>query len=112
MYQYKTIVTDYEGMQEALETYGAQGWKLISVGPDTWRLTMSQLDPSDILNIDAVPTDAPNAPGPPAIEATREYMASYYLLVFERAGPPEHGHALEAATETLGLSNYSLSEYS
>ena len=37
MQKYKRLVTDYEGMQAALDTHAAQGWRLASLTPATWR---------------------------------------------------------------------------
>ena len=75
MQKYKTIVTDYEGMQTALDSHAEQGWRLFSVTPDTWRKSV----PSESVS-NTVPFEDLNPPGTGA----QEYSASYYLLVFQR----------------------------
>lgn len=74
MVKYKSVVTDYEGMQAQLDTHAAQGWRLFSVTPDTWRkstgTTGDGTPPFDELSTSVVPT--------------QEYSASYYLVIFER----------------------------
>jgi len=74
MVKYKSVVTDYEGMQALLDTHAAQGWRLFSVTPDTWRKSTGQ--PGS----DAAPFDELSATAAP----TQEYSASYYLVIFER----------------------------
>jgi hypothetical protein len=75
MQRYKTIVTDYEGMQGVLDSYAMQGWRLMSLTPDTWRK-------STVSNsgVDRAPFEELASPG----DVTQEYAACYYLLVFHR----------------------------
>jgi hypothetical protein len=71
MHKYKTVVTDYEGMQGTLDTHSAQGWRLFSLTPDTWRKMSGGgrgMEPPPFDDLDTQPT--------------QEYSASYYLLVF------------------------------
>jgi hypothetical protein len=100
LYQYKTIVTDYEGMQEALSVYGAQGWKLASVTPDTWRIVSGKLGEVDTL---------PLASHAGSTES--ELSASYYLLVLERQGDVTATVAQESAAEVLDYSDFTLPDY-
>jgi hypothetical protein len=73
MIKYKSVVTDYEGMQAILDTHAAQGWRLFSVTPDTWRKSVStEGDPAPFGELSNTPT------------GTQEYSASYYLIIFER----------------------------
>lgn len=75
MLRYKTVVTDYEGMQGVLDIHSMQGWRLFSLSPDTWRKSIA---PND--GIDRAPFEELSEPG----DSTQEYSASYYLLVFQR----------------------------
>jgi hypothetical protein len=71
MHRYKTVVTDYEGMQGTLDTHASQGWRLFSLTPDTWRKMSGAgrgMEPPPFDDLDTQPT--------------QEYSASYYLLVF------------------------------
>jgi len=71
--KYKTCVTDYEGMQAALDTHVSQGWRLFSITPDTWRRSIVTLEG------DEAPFE-----GLSGSSSGHEYSASYYLLVFQR----------------------------
>lgn len=95
MHKYKTVVTDYEGMQGALDTHAAQGWRLFSVSPDTWRKTQS----SDA-GMDTPPFEELNPHG-----HTQEYSASYYLLVFHRRDAPDESDRLAVLEEPFPLAN-------
>ena len=75
MRRYKTIVTDYEGMQGVLDTHAEQGWLLFSVTPDCWRRTVSEAG--------GMTTPSPFEELDTESRAMREYSASYYLLVFQ-----------------------------
>ena len=75
MLRYKTLVTDYEGMQAILDAHSIQGWRLFSVTPDTWRKSVGP-EPG----MDHRPFEELNPPG----DSSQEYSASYYLLVFQR----------------------------
>ena len=88
-------------MQETLSVYGAQGWKLVSVTPDTWRTVSGKLGSPDSLNLNPSPSDS----------SEREFSASYYLLVFERQGDLVHGVAQESASETLEYPDFSLPDF-
>lgn len=95
MRRYKTIVTDYEGMQGVLDAHAEQGWLLFSVTPDTWRRTVSETSGMDQSPFKELDTES---------RAMREYSASYYLLVFqsdERLGTLE---SYAAAQEPLPMS--------
>lgn len=101
MYEYKTVVTDYEGMQEALGTYGAQGWRLVSVTPDTFRF----------ISVGTLGLNLPSNPDQPEAHErgeNRELSASYYLLIFEREAGLERSRAVEAAEEPM---NFTLPEF-
>jgi hypothetical protein len=100
LYQYKTIVTDYEGMQDALSVYGAQGWRLASVTPDTHRIVSGKPGVDVGLSLN-----------PSSDSSHREISASYYLLVFERQGEPLVGIASEAASASLDYPEFSLPDY-
>ena len=74
MVKYKSVVTDYEGMQALLDNHSAQGWRLFSVTPDTWRKS------TGAPGADPAPFDELTTSSSP----TQEYSASYYLVIFER----------------------------
>ena len=88
--RYKTQVTDYEGMQNALDTCAAQGWRLHSVTPDTFRKTAGAG-----AGMDSPPFDTLD------MEVTQEYSASYYLLVFEMDDMDGEGRSLATLEEAL-----------
>ncbi len=90
MPQYKTVVTDYEGMQGALDTHAAQGWRLFSIAPDTWRKTVAADS-----GMEAPPFDDLE------MQPVQEYSASYYLLVFARDEPREKRPRAAALQEAL-----------
>ena len=97
MRRYKTAVTDYEGMQGILDTHAEQGWLLFSVTPDTWRRTFSEnsdleQSPSPFEELDA------NSRG------SREYSASYYLLVFQSDESRDTVESYAAAEQPLPYS--------
>ncbi len=95
MRRYKTMVTDYEGMQGILDSHAEQGWALFSLTPDTWRRTFSEdsgMDPSPFEELDS------------SSRAMREYSASYYLLVFQREDTHVGREAYAAAEEPLTFS--------
>ena len=92
MHRYKTVVTDYEGMQGHLDTHAAQGWQLFSVSPDTWRKSVT----AD-LGMDTPPFAEIGSPGSP----TPEYTASYYMLVFHQTDIMEETEAAFAVEEEL-----------
>lgn len=88
--KYKTAVTDYEGMQGILDTHASQGWKLLSVTPDTWRRNAGSGQ-----GMESAPFE--QLEGASVIE----YSASYYLLVFERDDAPGEDTLLAALEEAL-----------
>jgi hypothetical protein len=94
MRRYKTIVTDYEGMQGVLDTHAEQGWLLFSVTPDTWRRTVSETSGMDSSPFEELDTES---------RAMREYSASYYLLVFHREEGLEDRESYATAREPLPL---------
>lgn len=73
MQKYKTVVTDYEGMQGILDAHAEQGWGLFSVTPDTWRKVIASDQGMESPQFDNMKA-----------HSTQEYSASYYLLVFLR----------------------------
>lgn len=73
MHKYKTMVTDYEGMQRILDEHAEQGWRLFSVTPDTWRKVVGSDHGMDAPQFGAIEA-----------HAMPEYSASYYLLLFVR----------------------------
>ena len=94
MHRYKTVVTDYEGMQGLLDAHAAQGWRLFSVAPDTWRKSVGQDS-----GMEPPPFEELNAPG-----GSQEYSASYYLLVFQRDDTLDPREALATAEQALPFS--------
>ncbi len=88
--KYKTAVTDYEGMQGTLDTHASQGWKLLSVTPDTWRRNAGSGQ-----GMDAAPFEQLEG------DTVVEYSASYYLLVFERDDALGEDSRLAALEEVL-----------
>lgn len=93
--QYKTVVTDYEGMQGVLDMHSAQGWRLFSLTPDTYRKSV----PTGMGDgADASPFDELSTHGAPA---TQEYSASYYLLVFQREDALEDASRLASLEEAF-----------
>jgi len=83
MLKYKTMVSDYEGLQGCLDMHASQGWRLFSLSPDTWRKSMPSAEKDG-----DVPFNTLTSGG----KASEEYSASYYLLVFQRE---EYGDVLE-----------------
>lgn len=96
--QYKTVVTDYEGMQGVLDMHSAQGWRLFSLTPDTYRKSI----PSGMADGDASPFEELATHGAPA---TQEYSASYYLLVFQREDALEDTGRLASLEEAFPASS-------
>lgn len=94
MHRYKTVVTDYEGMQGLLDSHAEQGWRLFSVSPDTWRKSMGQN-----AGMEPPPFEELSAPG-----LGQEYSASYYLLVFQSDDVQDTREALAAAEQPLPFS--------
>ena len=92
MRRYKTVVTDYEGMQGILDSHSEQGWRLFSLTPDTWRRTFSESSGMEQSPFEELDTES---------RAMREYSASYYLLVFQRDEGREMREAYAAAEEPL-----------
>ncbi len=99
--KYKTIVTDYEGLQRCLDDATESGWRLFSVQPDTWRKVMGSKGDSDPLE----------AMGVPAGEPTAQYSASYYLVVLTRDDGLEHQVGSMAGTEELSLEDFQSENY-
>jgi hypothetical protein len=91
MFEYKTVVTDYEGMQDILTTHAGQGWQLKSATPDTWRFLVSN----------TLGLHMPTTKEEPEHVVTRELSASYYLLIFERENDLHRGRLTESASEDL-----------
>ena len=95
MRRYKTIVTDYEGMQGVLDTHSEQGWELFSLTPDTWRRSLAEN--SDLEQSPFQELDTQN-------RGTREYSASYYLLIFQCDESREAVESYAAAEQPLPFS--------
>ena len=95
MRRYKTVVSDYEGMQGVLDTHSEQGWVLFSLTPDTWRRTVSESDGMDQSPFEELDSGS---------RAMREYSASYYLLVFQREDRLDAREAYASAEEPLAYS--------
>jgi hypothetical protein len=98
MPQYKTALVDYEGLQDFLDSCGEQGWRLVSLTPDTWRRVSG--DPSASRAVGMMRTQDDGAPAD-------EFCASYYLLVFSRDDDPQVTHSHGKAVEVLDLPDYS-----
>ena len=94
MRRYKTVVTDYEGMQGVLDAHSEQGWRLLSVTPDTWRRTFSETSGMEQSPFEELDDSS---------RAMREYSASYYLLVFQRDEGREVREAYASAEEPMSL---------
>jgi len=95
MRRYKTVVTDYEGMQGILDAHAELGWFLLTVTPDTWRRTFSEnsgMEQSPFEELDS------------SSRGMREYSASYYLLVFHRDDTHAMREAYATAEEPLTFS--------
>mgnify|MGYP001551791793 CR=1 FL=1 len=93
MHRYKTVVTDYEGMQGVLDAHAEHGWRLFSVTPDTWRKVAASdhgMEPPQFANLDAKPI--------------HEYSASYYLLVFARDGYGDDAEHMSSLLEAFPVS--------
>jgi hypothetical protein len=101
MIKYKTVVTDYEGLQRCLDDYADSGWRLFSVQPDTWRKVVGTEPDGDPLE----------ALGAPAGEPTSEYSASYYLIILYREDGAEHQVAAHAQSEEVTFDDYPPSSY-
>ena len=96
MRRYKTVVTDYEGMQGVLDSHAEQGWALVSLTPDTWRRTFSETSGMEQSPFDELDDSS---------RSTREYSASYYLLVFGREDTHAVREAYATAEEPLTFSH-------
>ncbi len=95
MRRYKTVVTDYEGMQGVLDAHAEQGWLLFSVTPDTWRRTVSENSGMEQSPFEELDTES---------RAMREYSASYYLLIFQSEEGLGDRQSYAAAQEPLPMS--------
>lgn len=93
MHKYKTVLTDFEGMQGVLDTHAAQGWRLFSLAPDTWRKTSGSGKGMAPPPFDDLET-----------EPVQEYTASYYLLVFVLDAALEDSGRLAAMQEAFPMS--------
>lgn len=95
MKRYKTAVTDYEGMQGILDTHAEQGWELFSLSPDTWRRSLSENSDLEQSPFEELATQN---------RGTREYSASYYLLVFQSDENRDTTESYAAAEQPLPYS--------
>ncbi|HEY3328439.1 MAG TPA: hypothetical protein VGK19_00315 [Capsulimonadaceae bacterium] len=102
MTRYKTVLVDYEGLQASLDLHSEQGWKLVSLTPDTWRKVLNSQSAADKVEVLGSTAD-----GTPA----EEFCASYYLLVFSSEDDPRFEIGLAAASETLPDKDYTLPDY-
>jgi hypothetical protein len=96
MVRYKTIVTDYEGLQRCLDESSESGWRLFSASPDTWRKVVGSENEGDPLE----------AMGVPVGEQAAQYSASYYLVILYREDGHEYETSTAAAAEELELGSY------
>ena len=95
MRRYKTVVTDYEGMQGILDAHSEQGWLLFSLTPDTWRRSLSESSDLEQSPFEELATQN---------RGTREYSASYYLLVFQSDESRDTTESYAAAEQPLPYS--------
>ena len=95
MKRYKTVVTDYEGMQGVLDAHSEQGWELLSLTPDTWRRSLSENSDLEQSPFEELATQN---------RGTREYSASYYLLVFQSDEGRDTVESYAAAEQPLPYS--------
>ncbi len=95
MKRYKTAVTDYEGMQGVLDTHAEQGWQLFSLTADTWRRSLSENSDLEQSPFEELATQN---------RGTREYSASYYLLVFQSDDSRDTVESYAAAEQPLPYS--------
>lgn len=95
MRRYKTVVTDYEGMEGVLDSHSEQGWVLFALTPDTWRRSLSEN--SDLEQSPFEELDTQN-------RGVREYSASYYLLVFQSDDSNDTVQSYAAAEQPLPYS--------
>ncbi len=95
MKRYKTAVTDYEGMQGVLDAHSEQGWELFSLTPDTWRRSLSENSDLEQSPFEELATQN---------RGTREYSASYYLLVFQSDETRDTTQSYAAAEQPLPYS--------
>ena len=95
MRRYKTVVTDYEGMQGVLDAHAEQGWLLFSLTPDTWRRSLSENSDLEQSPFEELATQN---------RGTREYSASYYLLVFQSDESRDTKESYAAAEQPLPFS--------
>jgi hypothetical protein len=101
MVRYKTVVTDYEGMQRCLDDSSESGWRLFSVTADTWRKVIGSANSGDPLE----------AMGTPIGEAAAQYSASYYLVILYREDALDREVATMSASEDVALDDYPSSSY-
>jgi hypothetical protein len=92
MHKYKTMLTDFEGMQGVLDSHAAQGWRLFSLAPDTWRKVVATDRGMESPPFDDLDT-----------QPLQEYCASYYLLVFARDDSLEDTDRLASLQEPFPL---------
>jgi len=101
MVKYKTIVTDYEGLQRCLDDSSENGWRLFSVQADTWRKVVGTNGDSDPLE----------AMGVPVGESPTQYSASYYLVILFREDGIDHHVAASSQAEDLSFGDFSSGNY-
>lgn len=101
MVRYKTVLTDYEGLQRCLDDSSESGWQLFSVTPDTWRKMLGTDEPADALESIGVQMG----------EASAQYCASYYLVILFRDDIHEYETVTAAASEELTLEDYQTGSY-
>ena len=102
MIKYKRLLTDYEGLQGCLDIHSEQGWRLVSVTPDTFRKSIAAKPEGDGLSLDDFGGDG----GQPL----NEYTASYYLVILSREGDREAEEHDAAMEEQLPYTSFPLFE--
>jgi hypothetical protein len=101
MIKYKTVVTDYEGLQRCLDDAAESGWRLFSVQPDTWRKVTGSNGESDPLE----------AMGVPVGESNTQYSASYYLIILFREDGQDHQSVSISQSEESPFGDYPSGDY-
>ena len=102
MIKYKRLLTDYEGLQGCLDIHSEQGWRLVSVTPDTFRKSIAAKPEGDGISLDDFGGDG----GQPL----NEYTASYYLVILSREGDRESEEHEAAMEEQLPYTSFPLFE--
>jgi len=102
MIKYKRLLTDYEGLQGTLDIHSEQGWRLVSVTPDTFRKSVAAKPEGDGISLDDFGGDG----GQPL----NEYTASYYLVILSREGDRELDERENALEESMPFKQFPMFE--